>query len=114
MAWNSDHRRPPRRLGPKADRLRHHGARQPFDRRELERSGWRTSLEYRENLVRGRDGVLGAVESEWHAEGERVGVDGEVVVVSARGSTPASAWSRLRSHADLVPVREHRRELQRR
>lgn len=114
MAWNSDHRRPTRRVGPNADRLRHHGSDQPFDRRELERSGWRTSLEYRENLVRGRDGMLGAVECEWYAEAERVGLGGEIVVASATGSTPATVWRRLRAQADLEPVRQRRRELQRR
>lgn len=115
MPWKSDPRRPPRRaVGSHSTHERHHGVRQPFDRHELERSGWRTTLEYRENLVRHRDGMLDAVEPVWYSEGERVNADGEVVVVTARGSTPAAAWSRLRARADLVPVRQRRGQLQRR
>ena len=44
---------------------------QQADRRELERAGWRTTLEFRENNVRGRDGRLSQVEEIWHAEAER-------------------------------------------
>lgn len=74
--------------------------RQPFDRRELERSGWRTTIEFRENLVRAHGGQLAHVEVEWRAEGERVCADGEIQVVTAVGQRPASAWSRLRAAAD--------------
>lgn len=80
------------------------GVRQPFDRRELERSGWRTTLEYRENLVRSFSGRLVHVDAEWRAEGERVGAHGEVRVVQAVGKSPAAAWSRLRTAADLSDV----------
>ena len=53
-------------------RQRQHGAvLQQSDRRELERIGWRTTLEFRENNTRGRDGRLLQVEEIWHAEAER-------------------------------------------
>jgi hypothetical protein len=78
----------------------------------LERAGWRTTLEYRENLVRDRTGQLGAVEAEWRAEGECVSVNGEILVVASVGVTPADAWNRLRTHADLAVVRKRRREHQ--
>jgi len=52
-------------------RQRQHGAiLQQADRRELERAGWRTTLEFRENNIRGRDGRLLQVEEIWHAEAE--------------------------------------------
>jgi hypothetical protein len=96
-----------------APRSRHpemrRGVRQPFDRRELERSGWRTTLEYRENLVRSFGGRLVHVDAEWQASAERVGADGEVHVVHAVGQSPASAWSRLRTAGDLSDV-HHRGE----
>lgn len=88
--------------------LRQHGQMQQHDRRELERSGWRTTLEYRENLIRARDGRLAQLEVVWRAEGERVGRDGVVQVVSATGSTLAKVWSRLRAEADLADVRSRR------
>ncbi len=83
------------------------------DRRELERTGWRTTLEYRENHVRGRDGSLEHLERVWRAEGERVDPDGSTHVVSASASSAAKAWSRLRTEADLAAVRARRRRLQR-
>src|SRR5688572_24863153 len=53
-------------------RRRRHGVRlEPDDRRALERSGWRTTLEYRENHVRGRDGTLLEIVPAWTAEAER-------------------------------------------
>jgi len=88
--------------------LRQHGHAQPFDRRELENSGWRTTLEYRENHGRGRDGRLECLEVVWHAEAERVGRDGTVRVVSAVASSQARAWSRLRAAADLADVKAQR------
>jgi len=58
-------------------RQRQHGAiLQQQDRRELERSGWRTTLDFRENNVRGRDGRLLQVEEIWHAEAERDPIGG--------------------------------------
>lgn len=90
-------------------RRRQHGSVQQFDRCELERSGWRTTLDYQENHVRGRDGRLEQLHVVWRAEAERVGRDGVTQVVAASGSTLAKAWSRLRAEADLVEVRSQRR-----
>lgn len=86
-------------------RARRHGAvLQPADRRDLERAGWRTTLEYRENHVRSLDGRLQHVESVWIAEAERF--DGQVVAASAEGSTADEAWAHLRGEieADHVTV----------
>src|ERR1700741_4025911 len=59
-------------------RPRRHGVRlEPDDRRELERAGWRTMMDYRENHVRARDGRLVEVEAVWVAEAERF--DGSMV-----------------------------------
>ena len=66
----------------------------PVDRRALERSGWRTTLEYRENHVRARDGRLLEVIPAWTAEAERF--DGALSYVSASGATPEDAWAQLR------------------
>jgi hypothetical protein len=75
-------------------RPRRHGVRlEPSERRELERAGWRTTLDYRENHVRGRDGRLVAVEPCWTAEAERF--DRDVMVATACAATPEEAWCRL-------------------
>jgi hypothetical protein len=74
-----------------SNRARRHGAvLEPEQRRQLERDGWRTTLDYRENHVRGLDGRLLRVEPVWVAEAERY--DGDVVVASAVGDTPDDAW----------------------
>ena len=94
-------------------RQRQHGAiLQQADRRELERAGWRTTLEFRENNLRGRDGRLLQVEEIWHAEAERdaVGrpggdVDGGVDFVHATGESVDEVWARLRRQAELADVR---------
>lgn len=78
--------------------------RQPHDRRQLERAGWRTTLEYRENLQRDESGRLHDVVALWRAEAERVDRDGRVLVVAAQGASPAAAWSRLRSHIERAAV----------
>lgn len=84
-------------------RARQHGAvLQPAERRELERAGWRTTLDYRENHVRGLDGRLLRVEPVWIAEAERY--DGQIVVASAEGSTPDDAWERLRDDIEASNV----------
>ena len=57
----------------------------PEDRRLLERTGWRTTLDYRENHVRGRDGRLLEVVPSWTAEAERF--DGDLTFASAIGVT---------------------------
>ena len=90
-------------------RLRQHGATlQQADRRELERAGWRTTLEFRENNVRARDGRLLQVEEIWHAEAERDpaqrGAHG-VDFVHATAESVDEVWSKLRRQAELADVR---------
>ena len=102
-------------------RQRQHGAvLQQADRRDLERAGWRTTLEFRENNIRGRDGTLLQVETIWHAEAERDpakrrhadwghaqrshaerGVD----FIYATAETVDAVWSRLHVEAELADVR---------
>lgn len=77
-----------------ANRPRRHGrVLEPADRRTLERAGWRTTLDYRENHVRGLDGRLLHVEPVWTAEAERF--DGEVTVAVASGASQDEAWAVL-------------------
>jgi hypothetical protein len=101
-------------------RQRQHGAilQQP-DRRELERAGWRTTLEFRENNVRGRDGRLLQVEEIWHAEAERDPALGRhaprhdgalrpergVDVIFATAESVDEVWAKLRRAAELADVR---------
>lgn len=93
-------------------RQRRHGAvLSQSDRRELERAGWRTTLEFRENNVRARDGRLLQVEEIWHAEAERdpahraghstIGVD----FIHATAESVDEVWSKLRRQAELADVR---------
>ncbi len=97
-------------------RHRQHGAiLQQADRRELERARWRTTLEFRENNVRGRDGRLLQVEEIWHAEAERdpgqravPGVDFAtrgIDFVHATAESIDEVWSKLRRQAELADVR---------
>ena len=89
-------------------RARRHGAvLQPSARRDLERSGWRTTIEYRENHVRGLDGRLLRVEPVWIAEAERY--DGEIAVASAEASTADEAWELLKDDVAASKVRVLRR-----
>ena len=89
-------------------RARQHGpVHQPSARRQLERAGWRTTLDYRENHVRGLDGRLLRVEPVWTAEAERF--DGRCVVASATGPTADAAWANLRSDIDAAVVTTRRR-----
>jgi hypothetical protein len=85
---------------------RRHGAEIADDRRLLEAAGWRTTLEYRENHVRARDGRLTQLRVVWRAEAEREGWGGEerTVVVAATAATVERVWSRLRTEADLAEV----------
>ena len=97
-------------------RQRQHGAvLQQADRRDLERAGWRTTLEFRENNVRGRNGTLLQVETIWHAEAERDpahhrrasrhaerGID----FIYATAETVDGVWSRLHIEAELADVRQ--------
>ena len=86
-------------------RARRHGSvLGPVDRRALERAGWRTTLDYRENHVRARDGQLLEVIPAWTAEAERF--DGERSYVTAVGPTPEDAWAQLR--ADIADNRVNR------
>ncbi len=87
-----------------SQRPRRHGvAIEPTDRRELERAGWRTTLDYRENHVRARDGRLLEVVPVWTAEAERF--DGHLSFVTAMGATPADAWAQLRDNVDAHRIR---------
>lgn len=87
-------------------RQRQHGAilQQP-ERRELERAGWRTTLDFRENNVRGRDGRLLQVEEIWHAEAERDQRGHGVDFIHATAESVVDVWSKLRRQAELVDVR---------
>ena len=80
---------------------------QPRERRHLERAGWRTTLDFRENHVRGLDGRLLRVEPVWIAEAERY--DRHVEIASAQGSTPDEAWEQLASDVASANVRTLRR-----
>jgi len=85
MAMSTRHtRRRPRRHGLLIE---------PADRRRLERAGWRTTLEYRENHVRARDGRLIEVVPAWTAEAERF--DGQLRFVTTIAPTPEAAWAQL-------------------
>jgi hypothetical protein len=86
-------------------RQRQHGAilEQP-DRRDLERAGWRTTLEFRENNVRGRDGRLLQVEEIWHAEAERDASSG-AGFIHATAESVDGVWAKLRRQAELAEVR---------
>jgi hypothetical protein len=76
-------------------RPRRHGeCIEPVDRRALERAGWRTMLDYRENHVRGRDGRLIEIQAVWIAEAERF--DGTMDVASATATNSDEAWAILR------------------
>ena len=94
-------------------RLRRHGVvLEPADRRDLERAGWRTTLEYRENHVRARNGTLLEVRPAWYAEAERDPArrsstpdDRGVDVISAIAETADGAWSALRIQAEIADVR---------
>ena len=88
-------------------RQRQHGAvLQQADRRELERAGWRTTLEFRENNVRGRDGRLLQVEEIWHAEAEHEGRSQRgAAFIHATAESVDEVWSKLRRQAELADVR---------
>ena len=81
------------------DRPRRHGVIvQPDDRRALERAGWRTTLDYCENHIRGRDGRLIEVVPSWTAEAEWF--DGDLAFASAIGATAEEAWAHLRDDVE--------------
>ena len=64
-------------------------------RRALERAGWRTLLDYREDHVRSADGRLVAVAPRWTAEAEHP--SGAVVAVTVAAPSADAAWARLRA-----------------
>jgi hypothetical protein len=80
------------------------------DRVTLEQMGWRTLLEYRENLVRDVDGTLVAVLPRWTGEAElQVTPAGRgssprarVVVAAATAADPGAVWSELLRQATAV------------
>ncbi len=89
-------------------RQRQHGAiLQQADRRELERAGWRTTLDFRENNLRGRDGRLLQVEEIWHAEAERDPSRElqRVDFVHATAESVDEVWSKLRRQAELADIK---------
>jgi hypothetical protein len=107
-----------RSRSPRVRRHRQHGVvLEQEDRRELERDGWRTTLDYRENHVRARNGQLLQVQEIWRAEAERDaaatrrrslperspgrGVD----VIAATATTVEGVWKKLRVEAELADVR---------
>ena len=93
---------------PGQQRERRHGAPlEPPCRRELERAGWRTTLDFRENHVRGLDGRLLRVEPVWIAEAERY--IGEVEVAIAEGATADEAWELLAHRVASEDVRRTQR-----
>ena len=93
---------------PGVQRERRHGALlEPVARRQLEREGWRTTLDFRENHVRGLDGRLLRVEPVWIAEAERF--VGHVEVASAEGSTADEAWDRLADDVAAANTRTFQR-----
>jgi hypothetical protein len=79
---------------PATRRRRHRSTLQQLDRRALERAGWRTTLEFRENHVRLGNGQLIDVEPFWMAEAER---DGVVICASARSES--RSWSLLQAQS---------------
>ena len=84
-------------------RSRQHGeVLQPPERRDLERAGWRTTLDYRENHVRSGDGRLLRIEPVWIAVAERY--DLHVSVASAEGATADEAWQNLWIEIDEARV----------
>ena len=80
---------------------------EPVARRDLERAGWRTTLDYRENHVRGLDGRLLRVEPVWTAEAERFDRDLSVAVASAE--TSEGAWAALADQIAIDQVSRSRR-----
>jgi hypothetical protein len=106
-----------RHVAPAIRLHRAHGAAQHVDRRELEHDGWRTTLEYRENHVRARDGRLTQLQVVWQAEaerrvgGERADTPAQTVVIAATASSVERVWSRLRMEAELADIRLRRRAL---
>ena len=101
---------PGRRVGdtPPGRRLhrQHRTSLRQLDRAALERAGWRTTLEFRENHLRSETGELIEIETLWVAEAERPAAsaadpDG-VEVVRASARSESRAWARLFAAAEAV------------
>jgi hypothetical protein len=89
-------------------RARRHGVvLEPAARRSLEREGWRTTLDYRENHVRGLDGRLLRVDPVWTAVAERYG--DELTVATAEAGSADEAWLRLCDDVANARVTTHQR-----
>ncbi|MFT4774113.1 MAG: hypothetical protein ACI83Y_001642 [Candidatus Azotimanducaceae bacterium] len=73
---------------------RHRSTLRQLDRWWLERTGWRTTLEFRENHSRSLEGRLLATEPMWVAEAE---LEGRVIAAIERSES--RAWARLASIA---------------
>lgn len=81
-------------------RRQHRATLRQLDRRALEREGWRTTLEFRENHVRSESGRLLRIETLWVAEAERgSGASDTLDVLSATAVSESRAWAALRSEA---------------
>jgi hypothetical protein len=87
----------------------HRASLRQLDRSALERAGWRTTLEFRENHVRSASGQLIEIETLWVAEAERPrsatadshnGEAGAVDVVRASARSESRAWARLLGAAE--------------
>ena len=76
----------------------HRTALRQLDRDALECQGWRTTLEFRENLVRSDAGQLVGVDSMWLAEAER-DTGGGLVVLSACARSESRVWAKLLADA---------------
>lgn len=77
-------------------------------RRWLERRGWRTTLDYRENIVRDSGGRLIGVMPMWRAEGEQWLDTTLPPFVSATATTVDEAWRGLRRVVQAAGAAEHR------
>lgn len=94
----------------RAEWPRRHGVNQLDDRIMIERAGWRTTLDYRENHRRDSDGALVDVDGHWRGEAERVGPEGDALVFVVVGPSPTSVWRRLRSEATAWREQQTRSE----
>ena len=68
----------------------------------MERDGWRTLLDYRENHVRDSDGTLLHVVPQWTAEAERIvrNADGpRALLATVTSCSRTEAWALLRRAA---------------
>jgi hypothetical protein len=79
-----------------------HAPRPDRNRRLLERAGWRTLLDYRENHVRSAEGTLLHVVPQWTAEAERIehhNGAARTLVATVTACSRDQAWALLRRAA---------------